>query len=132
MAYTILVVDDSETIRGVLKRTIEMTKLPIHEVHTACNGLEALEVMEQEWIDIVFSDINMPKMTGLELVDAMKEHMEYADIPVAIISTEGSKTRIEALREKGICGYVRKPFTPEQIREVILSTLGEWHESTNG
>ena len=128
MAYTILVVDDSDTIRSVLKRTIGMTKLPVHEIHAAINGEEALKVLESSWVDIIFTDINMPKMNGLVLIDALKAHPEYCDIPVAVISTEGSQTRIDELYEKGISGFIRKPFTPEEIREVILKTLGEWNE----
>lgn len=126
MAYTILIVDDSETIRGVLERTIQMTKLPVYEVITAGNGVEALETLDTRWIDIVFSDINMPQMNGIELIRKMKADDEYKDIPVAIISTEGSKTRINEIMEMGITGFIRKPFTPEQIRSVILDTLGGW------
>ncbi len=126
MAYTILIVDDSETIRGVLKRTIQMTKLPIHEIIAAANGKEALEKLDTRWVDIVFSDINMPEMNGIELIREMKSDSEYSDIPVAIISTEGSKTRIQEIMNMGVSGFIRKPFTPEQIREVILDNLGGW------
>lgn len=128
MAYTILVVDDSETIRGVLKRTIQMTKLPVHEVIVASNGREALEKLDTRWVDIVFSDINMPEMNGIELIRKMKADDEYCEIPIAIISTEGSKTRINEIMDMGVNGFIRKPFTPEQIREVILETLGGWDE----
>lgn len=128
MAYTILIVDDSETIRGVLKRTIQMTKLPIHEVIAAANGEEALDKLDTRWVDIIFSDINMPIMNGIELIRKMKADDEYCDIPIAIISTEGSKTRIKEIMEMGVDGFIRKPFTPEQIRTVILDTLGGWDE----
>ena len=126
MAYTIMVVDDSETIRSVLERTIGMTKLPVDAIIQAENGKDALEKLEDNWVDIVFTDINMPEMSGVELVDAMNEHSEFSDIPVVIVSTEGSKTRIEELRKKGIKGYLRKPFTPENIRDIIIETLGGW------
>lgn len=128
MAYTIVIVDDSETIRGVLKRTIQMTKLPVHEVIVAANGHEALKILDTRWVDILFTDINMPEMNGIELIRKMKADAEYCDIPVAIISTEGSKTRINEMMEMGVNGFIRKPFTPEQIRQVILDTLGAWDE----
>lgn len=126
MAYTIMVVDDSETIRAVLERTIGMTKLPVDAIIKAENGKDALKKLEDNWVDIVFTDINMPEMTGIELVDEMNINPEYKDIPVVIVSTEGSQARIEELRKKGVKGYLRKPFTPENIRDIIIETLGGW------
>lgn len=126
MAYTIMVVDDSETIRAVLERTIGMTKLPVDSIIKAENGKDALKKLEDNWVDIVFTDINMPEMSGIELVDEMNKNSEFRDIPVVIVSTEGSKARIEELRRKGVKGYLRKPFTPENIRDIIIETLGGW------
>jgi two-component system, chemotaxis family, chemotaxis protein CheY len=126
MAYTVMVVDDSETIRAVLERSLAMTKLPIDSVIHAVNGKDALAKLKQVWVDIVFSDIHMPEMDGIALVAAMQAHPELREIPIVIVSTEGSSTRIEELKRKGIKGYLRKPFTPEKIRDVIIQTLGEW------
>jgi two-component system chemotaxis response regulator CheY len=126
VAYTIMIVDDSETIRAVLERSLAMTKLPIDSVIHAVNGKDALEKLKQVWVDIVFSDIHMPEMDGIALVAAMQAHPELREIPIVIVSTEGSSTRIEELKRKGIKGYLRKPFTPEKIRDVIIQTLGEW------
>jgi two-component system chemotaxis response regulator CheY len=126
MAYTIMIVDDSETIRSVLVRTLGMTKLPIDSIIQAKNGKDALEKLKGAWVDIVFSDINMPEMDGITLQETMSVHPEYKDIPFVIVSTEGSATRIAELKQKGIKGYLRKPFTPENIRDMILQTLGEW------
>jgi two-component system chemotaxis response regulator CheY len=126
MAFSIMVVDDSETIRAVVERSLSMTKLPIDSVIKATNGKDALEKLKTCWVDIVFTDINMPEMDGIQLVDAMAAHAEYKNIPVVIVSTEGSATRIESLKKKGVKGYLRKPFTPENIRDIIIETLGEW------
>jgi two-component system chemotaxis response regulator CheY len=128
MAYTIMVVDDSETIRSVLERTIRMTRLPVDRILEAPNGKEALRTLADEWVDIIFTDLNMPEMGGAELIDALKGDVELCDVPIVIVSTEGSQTRIEELRGKGIEGYLRKPFTPESIRDIIIDTLGEWDE----
>lgn len=127
MAYTIMVVDDSETIRSVLERSLAMTKLPIESVIKAENGADALEKLKSAWVDIVFSDIHMPVMDGIAFFEAMRKDPELREIPVVIVSTEGSATRIEALKEKGIKGYLRKPFTPEKLRDIIISTLGDWN-----
>ena len=121
-----MLVDDSETIRAMLKRTLEMTGLQIDSIITASNGIEALEKMKKTWVDIVLTDIHMPQMSGIELIDAMCKDAGLADIPVVIVSTEGSSKRIEELIKKGVRGYLRKPFTPESIRDVIVETLGEW------
>jgi two-component system, chemotaxis family, chemotaxis protein CheY len=126
MAYSIMIVDDSETIRAVLERTFAMTKLSIDSIIQAANGKEALSKLETEWIDIIFSDINMPVMDGIKFVEALSSSPEYKHIPVVIVSTEGSSTRIDSLIKKGIKGYLRKPFTPEKIRDIIIETLGEW------
>jgi two-component system, chemotaxis family, chemotaxis protein CheY len=128
MAYTIMVVDDSETIRSVLERSLGMTKLPVEKILHAANGNDALEKLGENWVDIVFSDIHMPQMDGIALVDAMQQNPELRQIPIVIISTEGSATRIEELKKKGIKGYLRKPFTPERVRDVILQVLGAWDE----
>ncbi|MBD3420472.1 MAG: response regulator [Chitinivibrionales bacterium] len=128
MAYSILIVDDSDTIRAVLERTLHMTKLPLDEIIHAGHGREALNKLNDTWVDIIFTDINMPHMNGIELIDNLKKNAEYAEIPVVIISTEGSTTRIEELKKKGIQGYLRKPFTPENVRDAIIETLGGWDE----
>lgn len=128
MGYTIMVVDDSETIRAVLERTLRMTKLPLEDIIQAANGRDALEKLKDAWVDIVLSDINMPECDGVQLVDAMNADAALRDIPVVIVSTEGSVTRIEELKRKGVQAYLRKPFTPEAIRDVIVETLGDWDD----
>ncbi len=126
MGYTVLIVDDSDIIRSVLEKTLRMSRLPLDEVLTACNGKEALEKLNDNWVDIVFTDIHMPEMSGVELIDAMNSDAELSEIPVIIVSTEGSAARIEELKSKGVRAYLRKPFTPESIRVVVVDTLGEW------
>ena len=126
MGYTVLIVDDSDIIRSVLERTLRMSRLPLDEVVTACNGREGLEKLRDNWVDIVFTDIHMPQMSGIELIDAMNADPELSEIPVVTVSTEGSAARIQELKSKGVQAYLRKPFTPESIRDVVVETLGEW------
>lgn len=123
MAYNILIVDDSETIRAVLKKTLNMTGLEINEIYEAENGKKALELMDDKWVDITFADINMPVMNGVEMVDKMVESGKIDIAPVVIISTEGSKTRIEELITKGVRAFIRKPVTPEQIKKTIEDVM---------
>ncbi len=123
MGYNILVVDDSDIIRSVIKKSLDMSGLQIGVLHDAANGVEALEVLDKEWVDIVFSDINMPEMNGLELVEKMSADEAFNQIPVVIISTERSQARIDSLMRRGVRGYINKPFTPEQLRDIVLEVL---------
>lgn len=124
MAYNILIVDDSETVRAVISRTLEMAGVPINKLYEATNGKEALQVMRDNWIDLVFSDINMPVMTGVEMIEQMQQDDLLESLPVVVVSTEGSKTRIDNLMKKGVRAYIRKPFTPEKVKEIIDELLG--------
>jgi two-component system chemotaxis response regulator CheY len=123
MAYNILVVDDSQTMRAVLTKTICMAGIELGSVFEAENGREALDILEKEWVDLVFADINMPVMNGVEMVKAMLELGYMESTPVVIISTEGSKTRLEALREMGVRGFLRKPVSPELFKSVVDGVL---------
>lgn len=125
MAYNILVVDDSSVVRSVIGKTIELAQVDVGEILYAANGKEALEQLKNKWVDIVFADINMPVMNGLEMIEQMEKDGLMETVPVIIVSTEGSTTRIEQLKQKGIKGYIRKPFTPEKIKEVFTKTLGD-------
>lgn len=126
MGYTVLLVDDSDTIRGALVKAFSMAKLPMDEIIQARDGQEALETLRRKWVDIVLTDINMPRMGGEELLRAVKADPSLRDIPVAVISTEGSRTRIDALKEVGMADYLRKPCRPEEIRDLLHRVLGEW------
>lgn len=113
MSYNILVVDDSRTTRAVIARTLNLTEIPIGKLYEAEDGQEALDVLKNNWIDLVLTDINMPVKDGVEMIDKMSEDELLRDVPVIIISTEGGKTRIEVMRAKGVQAYLRKPFVPE-------------------
>ncbi|HPN64678.1 MAG TPA: response regulator [Candidatus Goldiibacteriota bacterium] len=123
MAYNFLIVDDSITTRTIIKKILQLSSIEIGELHEAADGEEALEVLQNKWIDLVFADINMPRMNGVEMVQRMREDGMLKSIPVVIVSSEGSETRIEEMMAKGIKAYLRKPFTPENIKELAESIL---------
>lgn len=124
MSLNILVVDDSQTVRAVIAKTFKIGEVPVDELYEAANGKEALDILAHHWIDLVFSDINMPIMSGIELLEKMSEGGMLTTIPVVIVSTEGSATRIEQLKAKGITAYIRKPFTPEEVKRIICDITG--------
>ena len=125
MAFNILVVDDSLPMRQVIKKTIKASGFALAEYSEAGDGKIALEVLKEHWVDVVVTDYNMPNMNGLELIEAMKKDEMMNTIPILVITTEGSRTRIEEFISTGASGYIKKPFTPEQIKMKLHEILGE-------
>ncbi len=116
MVLNVLVVDDSNVMRAMIIKTMRMSGLPIGKILQAANGQEGLDTLRRHWIDLVVVDINMPVMNGEEMLDNMRINPEMKDLPVIVISTEGSEARIERLLHKGAL-FIHKPFSPETIRD---------------
>ncbi|MGD9128757.1 MAG: response regulator, partial [Planctomycetia bacterium] len=96
------------------------------QIYQAGNGQEGLKVLEENWVDLVIADINMPVMNGLEMIDEIQSDDSWHNLPIVVISTEGSQTRIDNLHEIGV-EFIHKPFTPEAIRNVLINKLGISH-----
>jgi two-component system, chemotaxis family, chemotaxis protein CheY len=127
MLFSILIVDDSAVIRSAVGRVLQIAKIPVETLYQAENGVKALEILNEKWVDLVITDIHMPEMGGIELIDNMKNRADLKDTPVIVISTEGNAARIEDLASKGVGGYLRKPFTPEEVIKELKNVLGEWN-----
>jgi two-component system chemotaxis response regulator CheY len=123
MALNILVVDDSTAIRKILIRVLRQTALAIGEIFEARDGLEALEVVRGHPLNLVLSDINMPNLDGLGLLAELKGAAQWHHLPVVMITTEGSEEKVSQAIALGCAGYIRKPFTAEQIQEKIGALL---------
>ncbi len=132
MSYDILVVDDSSIIRQMVKKSIAMSGVEIGQVYEASNGKEALDVLASSWVDIVFADLNMPEMNGAELVAKMAEDSLLVSTPVVIVSSEHSEARVEEMKQRGIRAYIKKPFRPENFREVVSTVLGPQTGGSHG
>ena len=128
MSFNILIVDDSKTIRSVIKKTLDIAGVPVGELYEAENGQVVLDVMKDNWVDLVFADINMPVMSGIEMIQKMSEDKILENMPVIIVSTEGSKTRIEELLKQGVRAYIRKPISPEALRNIVKEVMGDYDE----
>ncbi len=124
MSRNILIVDDSATIRQMVKKTMRMAGLDVGEVYEASNGIEALAQLGDHTVSVVLLDINMPTMNGIQFLTRVKQDHRLKNIPIVIASTEGSEQRISQMAEIGAFGYVRKPFQPEQLRDVLQPLLG--------
>jgi two-component system chemotaxis response regulator CheY len=124
MDSDVLVVDDSAAIRKILQRVLRQTGMSIRSIHEAGDGQEALEQLRnQPGIQLVLTDINMPKMDGLQLLAAVKSSPEWHHIPVVMITTEGGESKVGEAVKLGAAGYVRKPFTADQIKEKLAGIL---------
>lgn len=123
MGLDVLIVDDSAAIRKILLRVLTQTDLQIGEVFEAGDGIEALTILETKSVGLVLSDVNMPNMDGLQFLTSVRSRPEWNAIPVIMITTEGSQAKVMEAVQLGAQGYVRKPFTAEQIKEKISSCL---------
>jgi len=125
MSYSILIVDDSLPMRSVIKRTLNAAGYGKSEMLEAANGQEAIDIMEKSWIDIVITDYNMPMMDGLAFIKTIKSAELSKDIPVVVISTAGNESKIKEFMDCGATGYITKPFSAEEIRDLLVKILGE-------
>jgi two-component system chemotaxis response regulator CheY len=125
MAFNVLIVDDSSSMRAVIKRTIKVSGFNVGEYFEAGDGREALDILSNKWVDLVLSDINMPNMNGLELIAEMKKNELLSSIPVVLVTTEGSEKMIEESIRLGAKKYIKKPFFPEDIKNTLRSLVGE-------
>ena len=123
MEFDVLVVDDSAAIRKILQRVLRQTGMAIRTIHEAGDGQEALEVMNAHKVDLVLTDINMPKMDGLQFLASVKASAQWRQVPVVMITTEGGETKVGEAVKLGAAGYVRKPFTADQIKEKLVGIL---------
>lgn len=125
MPVNVLIVDDSMIVRKVIQRAIELSGADIGEIHQAVNGQDALDQIATKSVDIMFADINMPVMDGVEMVGEMAKKGLVEDIPVVIVSTDRSEVRMQQLKAHGVREYLNKPFTPESIRDILNTCLKE-------
>lgn len=121
--FNVLVVDDSSTMRAMLRKILHLSGVIVGNYFEAGNGQEALAVLEQQWVDLILMDLNMPVMGGLEMIERVRSNPEMADIPIIVVSSESSQTRIDDLESKGV-KFIHKPFRPETARDLIVQLLG--------
>ena len=119
MAVDVLIVDDSAAIRKILQRMLGQSGFPLGKVLEAGDGVEALEKMKSHSVNLVLSDINTPNMDGIQLLSELKASADYRHVPVIMITTEGGEAKVMEAVQLGAAGYVRKPFTADQIKEKL-------------
>jgi two-component system, chemotaxis family, chemotaxis protein CheY len=123
MALDVLIVDDSAAIRKILHRVLQQAELPLGKVMEANDGVEALSALSNNPVGLILSDINMPNMDGIEMLSKIKANDALKNVPIIMITTEGSQEKVMQALQLGASGYVRKPFTPDQIKEKLVGLV---------
>ncbi|MGD0267592.1 MAG: response regulator [Candidatus Sulfotelmatobacter sp.] len=118
-----LIVDDSSVMRKIVERSLRQAGIDLTEVFQAGNGAEALVVLQASAVDLILCDINMPVMDGLEFVKQLSGVPNAKGVPVVMITTEGSEAHVVQAISCGARGYIRKPFTSEQVKEHVVPIL---------
>ncbi len=119
MPLDVLIVDDSAAIRKIVQRVLRQAELPLGQIYEAGDGLEALKTLGSQRVDLVLADINMPNMDGLQLLESIKTNEKWKHLPVVMVTTEGSESKVMSAAKLGAVGYVRKPFSAEQFRQTL-------------
>ena len=118
-----LIVDDSSVMRKIVERALRQAGIDLKEVHEAGSGTEGLEMLKAKQVDLILSDINMPLMDGLEFLRQIRAQNLAPGVPVVMITTESSEEHVKQAIQSGAQGYIRKPFTAEQVKERVLPLL---------
>jgi two-component system chemotaxis response regulator CheY len=118
-----LIVDDSSVMRKIVERALRQAGLDLLVVHEAGSGTEGLDLLKANQVDLILSDINMPSMDGLEFLRQIKAQNLAPGVPVVMITTESSEEHVKQAIQSGAQGYIRKPFTAEQVKERVLPLL---------
>ncbi|WP_228370655.1 response regulator [Candidatus Korobacter versatilis] len=124
-AIRALIIDDSSVMRKIVERSLRQAGVALSQVMEAGNGAEALNLLRSNPVDLILSDINMPVMDGLEFVRRLKAEGLAANAPVVMITTEGSESQVVQAVSSGARGYIRKPFTADQVKEHVIAILNK-------
>jgi len=119
----ILIVDDSSVMRKIVERSLRQAGLDHMLVMEAGSGTDGLEVLRSQPVHLILSDINMPSMDGLEFLRQIRAQNLAPGVPVVMITTESSEEHVKQAILCGAQGYIRKPFTAEQVKERVLPLL---------
>jgi two-component system chemotaxis response regulator CheY len=119
----VLIVDDSSVMRKIVERSLRQAGVESLVVFEAGSGVDGLEILKARKVDLILSDINMPSMDGLEFVRQLRNGQLAVGVPVVMITTESSEEHVKQAIEAGASGYIRKPFTADQVKQRVVPLL---------
>ena len=125
MSKTIGLIDDSKVMRSILRKSILMNNYQVASFLEADNGLEGFEMLSgnQDQLDIAFVDLHMPKMGGLDMLKRLRQEGLHS-VPIVIVSTSADMEMQKACMDLGAVGFIRKPFTPQDIGSLMVRIVG--------
>ena len=127
MAYDILIVDDSRTMRKILKQSFTLSGFEVGSCLEASNGQEALDILNSCMVDLILADLNMPVMNGMDMIKALRKDEKRREIPVVLVTTQGSQPYLDEAYALGVKAYIQKPFSPELLRDTCSRVVEESH-----
>jgi two-component system, chemotaxis family, chemotaxis protein CheY len=119
-----LIIDDSFVMRKIVERSLRQAGVDLAEVREAGNGAEGLGALQASGVDLILCDINLPVMDGIEFLRQLQGVPNAKGVPVVVISAESRESHVAQALSIGARGYIRKPFTPAQVKEHVLPLLG--------
>jgi two-component system, chemotaxis family, chemotaxis protein CheY len=119
----VLLIDDSVVIRKMLRRVLGECNLGITEILEAADGSQALKLLESTPVQLMFCDVNMPVMGGIEFLENVRGRTEWSSIPILMVTTEGGQESVLKAVQLGAKGYIRKPFTPDEVKQKLIECL---------
>ena len=125
MNETVLIVNDSATMRKVVSRTLKLAGVEFDTVLEANDGIEALSILRAHKVAFIMCDINMPRMTGLQMVQQIKIEGLAVGVPIVMVTTESGESQVRQAILSGARGYIRKPFSIEHIVSTVKPLLRE-------
>ena len=127
MAYNVLIVDDSQTMRKVIRKSLVLSGFKMGECWEAGDGRQALDLFHSQRVDLILTDLNLPGMSGLDMVKELQQEENFRRVPVIIITTHNNENLLQEGSALGIKAYIQKPFRPETIRDVLSQTMEKSH-----
>jgi len=121
----VIVINDAPVVREVIAKNLHKIGFEEDNVFQASDGLEGINMLRAEQVDLIISDWNMPNMDGLELLKTIKGYPELASIPFIMITSESEKEKVDEAFKAGVNQYIFKPFKPDYFSEKIQQTLGK-------
>ena len=120
--FNILMIDDSPTMRKMVKMVLKPLNINLIEAN---NGIEGIELLNREKINLVISDLNIPEINGFDFIRYMRQNESFNAVPVIIMSTEKKQAAIETAKELAVAEYIVKPFTMPQLQAIVKKYMNE-------
>ncbi|MCX7816632.1 MAG: response regulator [Syntrophales bacterium] len=129
MSFNVMVIEDSITMRSIIRKVLTLSRIPVDKYLETESAKEALTLLSKYWVDLIITDLNLPGMSGIEMIRVIKSQEETRDIPVIVVSASCSEEQISEAINLGVDGFLNKPFRPEALCSLVREVLNVNAES---